>query len=89
MYIKADRPGWANLVPFYNKYCMCDIAFGNGWLFLILLIPYINSFFEAIMYYKFVRAFGRGVVYSIVAIFLQPVFFMILGFGDSEYIGKN
>jgi len=89
MYTKAGRPGWANLVPFYNCYCMCDIAFGNGWLFFILLLPYINYIFEIIMYYKFVRAYGHGVFYSIAAIIFQPVFFMIIGFGESEYIGNH
>ena len=33
IFTKAGKPGWGAIVPFYNLYCLFDIAFGNGWLF--------------------------------------------------------
>ena len=30
MFVKAGKPGWGCLVPFYSQYCLFDIAMGNG-----------------------------------------------------------
>lgn len=36
---KAGYEGWISLVPFYNTYTLSKIVWGNGWLFLLCLIP--------------------------------------------------
>ena len=36
---KAGEPGWAAIIPFYNLYVLFKITWGNGWKFLLLLIP--------------------------------------------------
>ena len=28
---KANKPGWAAIVPFYNLYVMFEITWGSGW----------------------------------------------------------
>lgn len=30
LFVKAGRAGWKCLIPFYNTYCLYDIAWGNG-----------------------------------------------------------
>ncbi|MDO5778060.1 MAG: DUF5684 domain-containing protein [Eubacteriales bacterium] len=38
IFSKADQPGWASIVPFYNSYIEYKIYWGNGWLFLVPLV---------------------------------------------------
>ena len=89
MFTKAGKPGWASLVPFYNNYCLFDIAWGNGWMFLLLLVPCVNYVFLIILSFKIASAFGKGIGFGFGLLFLTPIFYMILGFGDAEYIGPQ
>ena len=89
VYVKAGKPGWACLVPFYSQYCLFDIAFGNGWLFLLSFIPCVTIVMAIILCFKLAKAFGRGVGFGFGLLLLYPVFIMILGFGKSEYIGPQ
>lgn len=89
MFVKAGKPGWACLVPFYNNYCLFDIAFGDGWLFLLTLVPCVNFVFLIMLYFKLAKAFGQGTGFGFGLLFLNPIFMLILGFGKSEYIGPQ
>ncbi|MBQ8596181.1 MAG: hypothetical protein IJ409_00185 [Lachnospiraceae bacterium] len=89
IFVKAGRPGWASLIPFYSQYCLFDIAWGNGWLFLLCFIPCAGFVFPYIAYYKLAKAFGQGTGFGIGMIFLCPIFMLILGFGKAEYIGPQ
>ena len=42
---KMGRQGWEGIVPFYNTYVLCQELYGNGWKFLLLLIPIYNIYF--------------------------------------------
>ncbi|NLL76891.1 MAG: hypothetical protein GX235_06555 [Clostridiales bacterium] len=86
---KAGKPGWAAIVPFYNLYCLCDIALGNGWLFLLTFIPCVQVVFFIIVYFKLAKAFGKDIAFGFGLLFLCPIFLCILGFGKAEYIGPN
>lgn len=39
--------------------------------------------------YKLAKAFGKGIGFFIGLVFLNPIFMMILGFGNAEYQGKQ
>lgn len=89
VYAKAGKPGWACLVPFYNTYCLFEIAFGNGWLFLLTFVPCVNFVFLIMLYFKLAKAFGQGVGFGFGLLFLSPIFFAILAFGKSQYVGPQ
>ena len=89
VFTKAGIPGWASLVPFYSQYCLFQMAFGNGWLFLLCLVPCVNLVILVICYIKLAQSFGKGAGFGVGLIFLNPIFLMILGFGDSTYIGPS
>lgn len=42
---KMGRQGWEGIVPIYNTYVLCQELYGNGWKFLLLLIPIYNIYF--------------------------------------------
>lgn len=86
---KAGKPGWAAIVPFYNLYCLFEMAFGNGWLFLLCFVPCANVVAAFVCYFKLAKAFGKGVGFGLGLVFFNFIFMMILGFGDAEYIGPQ
>lgn len=57
---KAGEPGWAAIVPFYSNYELYKITWGNGWMFLLLLIPLANFVVSIITNIKLATAFGKG-----------------------------
>ena len=89
LYMKAGKPGWASIVPFYNLYCLYEMAFGNGWLFLLTFVPLVNVVISIVMCFKLAKAFGQGIGFGFGLLFLTPIFMLILGFGGAEYIGPN
>ena len=86
---KAGKPGWASIVPFYNIYMMYEITWGNGWRFLMLLIPFYNIVLGIQTQVKLAKAFGKGGGFAVGLIFLPYVFHPILAFDGSVYRGVS
>ncbi len=86
---KADEPGWKSIVPLLNVYTEFKIAWGNGWLFLLCFVPVANIVVSIIMEWKLCKAFGKGVGFFILMIFLPFVAWLILAFDDSQYLGPQ
>ena len=86
---KAGKPGWGALIPYYNYYLLYQISFGNGWLFLLLLVPCVNIVFAIMQSFKLATAFGKDVAYGFGILFLPIIFLPMLAFGDSEYVGPQ
>ena len=42
IFTKAGEAGWKSIIPFLNTYVLFKIAWGNGWLFLLLLVPVVD-----------------------------------------------
>lgn len=89
IFAKANEPGWAAIVPFYNYYVEFKIAWGNGWKFLLLLIPVANIVFAIMLEVKMAKAFGKGGGFAAGLIFLPVIFYPILAFGNAQYIGPQ
>lgn len=87
VYVKAGKPGWAAIVPFYNLYCLFEMTFGNGWLFLLTFVPCVNIVMLILAWIKLAQAFGKGVGFGIGILLFPFVFLPMLGFGDAEYTG--
>ncbi len=87
IFTKAGEHGWASIIPFYNNYVLFKIAMGNGWLFLLCLVPVVNFVILIVCMFKLAKAFGKGVGFGFGLWLLTPIFMMILGFGSAEYVG--
>lgn len=86
---KAGKPGWHVIIPFLNNYDEFDLAWGNGILFLLLLIPLVNVVISIMLMVKLAKAFGKDGGFAAGLIFLPIIFLPILGFGSAEYIGPD
>jgi uncharacterized membrane protein YhaH (DUF805 family) len=87
MFQKAGRPGWAAIIPFYNFYVLLKICGRPGWWLVLFLIPLVNIVIVVITMLDLAKAFGKGVGFALGLIFLSPIFYCILGFGDARYQG--
>lgn len=87
MFEKAGKPGWAAIIPFYNFYCLYDMAFGNGWLFLLMFVPCVGFVMMIVCNVKLAVAFGKSPAFGIGLLLFPFIFTLILGFGDAEYLG--
>ena len=62
----------------------------NAMLLMIVSLIRIIAGIISIMYsVKLARAFGRGTLFAVGLIFLQPIFMLILGLGDDRYYGAD
>ena len=89
IFTKAGEAGWKSLIPFYNTYIFFKIIWGNGWLFLLLLIPFVNIVIAIIAEWKLCKAFGYGVGMFILSLFFPNIAQLIIAFGSSEYLGPQ
>ncbi|MBD5475216.1 MAG: signal peptidase I [Lachnospiraceae bacterium] len=86
---KAGKPGWGAIVPLYNLYCLFEMTFGTGWLFLLIFVPCVGAIMTIIMWIKLAMAFDKGVGFGIGILFLPFIFVPMLGFGDAQYVGPS
>jgi len=87
LFVKANRPGWASIIPIYNTIVFIEIAKRPVWWIILLFIPIVNIVIGIMTTSDFVRAYGKGTGFVIGAILLPIVFLPILAFGDSQYVG--
>lgn len=85
VYKKMGRQGWEGIVPIYNTYVLCQELYGNGWKFLLLLIPFYNIYFAIKMMIDLAKAFNLGAGFGIGLLLLPFVFWLILAFGSTQY----
>jgi len=86
-YEKADKPGWAAIIPIYNLIVLLEIIGKPWWWLLMFLIPGVNFIFVIWMLNLLSKSYGYGVGFTLGLIFLNPIFILILGFGKAEYKG--
>ena len=85
MYTKAGQPGWTSIIPLLNVLALLRIVQRPWWWIFLLMIPFVNVVFFVIIHLALARAFGKGVGMGLLLIFLTPIGYLVLGFGDAEY----
>lgn len=84
---KAGEEGWKSIIPIYNTYILFKITWGNGWYFLLLLIPIVNFIILIVTEWKLCEVFGKGAGFFIGLLLLPIIFELILAFGSAQYQG--
>lgn len=85
IFLKANKPGWAAIIPVYNTYVMLEVVGKPWWWLLLLLIPIVNIVFAILMMRELARVFGQGVAFTVGLIFLPFVFMPLLAWGNYKY----
>lgn len=86
IFLKANQPGWAAIVPFYNFYIMNIIARKPGWWFGMMFIPVVNIIFMIMIINGIVKNFGKSNGFTVGIVFLPFIFYPILAFGNATYL---
>ncbi len=96
VFTKAGEKGWKCLIPIYNMVILFRISGLSPWIifgYLACIIPFLGWIVcLGISIYQcnsLAKAFGKDVGYTIGLLFLPTIFYMILGFGNAQYIGKG
>jgi uncharacterized membrane protein YhaH (DUF805 family) len=55
------------------------------WWFLLMLIPFVNLVILALVCISLAKNFGKGAGFGLGLLFLSPIFYPILAFGDARY----
>jgi hypothetical protein len=86
---KAGKPGWMSIIPLLNMYVLLKIIGRPGWWLLLMFIPFVNFVILILVMVDLARSFGRGIGFALGLILLSPIFFLILAFGGSRYVGPT
>lgn len=96
IFTKAGEKGWKCLIPIYNFVILFKISGLSPWLILVFLaaiIPFIGWLapiaMNAILSYKLAKSFGKDTGWAVGLYFLPSIFYLILAFGKSEYVGPD
>lgn len=89
IFTKANKPGWASIVPVYNIYTLLQIAEVPTWYLLLLIIPVANICATFKMYIELAHKFGKDTGFGIGLVLLNPVFILVLAFGNATYIDNE
>ena len=96
VFTKAGEKGWKCIIPIYNVVILFRISGLSPWIicgYFLAFIPFIGWLISlGITIYQcnsLAKAFGKDVGYTIGLLFLPTIFYMILGFGKSQYVGNG
>ncbi len=83
---KADKPGWAVLVPIYDLAVLFQIVGRPWWYIFLMLIPGAQIVLWGIVAINLARVFDKNWAFGL-GIFLIPFIFVpILGLGKAVYM---
>ena len=86
IFVKAGRPGWKALIPFYGKWVFFEILGYNPWLSLTLLIPGINLIWAILTAFRLAKVFGKSKAFAFFGLFIFiPIGYLILAFSKAKY----
>jgi hypothetical protein len=87
IYVKAEKPGWASIVPIYQILVLLEIIGKPWWWLLLYLIPFVNIIFLIWTINLLSKSFGNGVGFTLGLLFLSVIFYPVLAFGGAKYQG--
>lgn len=87
IYVKANKPGWAAIIPFYNIIVLLEIVDKPIWWFLLLFVPVANLIIWILLSIALAEKFGQSAGFGIGLMLLPIIFYPILAFGNAQYTG--
>lgn len=89
VYKKMGREGWEGIIPVYNSYVMFEVLYGNGWKFLLILIPFYNIYVICKLFIDLAHAFNKSTGFGWGLILVQCVFMPILALSNDIQFGDG
>lgn len=104
MFKKANIEGWKAFIPIYNTVLECELSgVSTNWVIVSVGLSFCMFFlgplaiiavagqlyFSIILALSLAKSYGKSESFGIGLLFLGPIFYPILGFDKSEYIGPK
>ena len=86
IFVKANQPGWAAIIPIYNIYVLTQIVGRPAWWIILFIIPCVNIVAAIMLALDLAKSFGKEIGFAIGMILLPFIFYPILGFGSAQYL---
>ena len=87
IYVKANEPGWAAIVPIYNIVVLLKIVGKPIWWIVLFIIPLVSLVAAVLIYVSFAKSFGKSTGFAIGMLLLPFIFIPMLAFSDATYQG--
>lgn len=87
IFVKANEPGWAAIVPIYNIVILLKICGKPIWWIVLFIIPLVSIVAAILIYVSFAKSFGKSTGFAIGMLLLPFIFFPMLAFSDATYQG--
>lgn len=79
LFVKADKPGYYSLIPFFNLFVMLQIIKKPLWWMVLLIIPFLNVFVYMLMLVELVKCFGKyGLGQQFLAVIVPFVYLPVI-----------
>ncbi len=89
LFEKADKPGWAAVVPIYNVIVLLDLVERPRWWAIFFFIPLANIIISVIVHVELAERFGKHPLFGLGMALFPVIFVPILGFGKATYRPKG
>jgi hypothetical protein len=89
IFTKAGKPGWAALIPIYNFVVLLELVGRPLWFIVLFFIPFLNIIALILVMMDLAASFGKDMIYAVLLILFTPIMFLVLGFGDAQYVGPG
>lgn len=96
IFSKAGEAGWKSLIPIYNAIILFKVSGLSPWLilaYLAAIIPFVGWIVPIVITILqangLSKSFGKSTGFTVGLVLLPSIFYLILGFGNSEYIGSS
>ena len=91
---KANKHGWASIIPIYRQTTYLKVSKMSPWWILIVFIPFIGSLIYGIIKiisrFKLSKAFKKGAGFGFGLLFLPLIFESILAFNSNiKYVDNK
>lgn len=101
---KCGKRGWEAIIPYHSQFVFCETVGVNPiWVLITMfsvvlyIIPVLGSllayavliYFTVLLNVSLAKSFGKSTGFAVGLTLLPFVFYPILGFGKSEFIGAN
>lgn len=87
IFIKANKPWWAALIPIYNLVVLLEIVGKPIWWLLFMFVPIANFVVSILIAHSLSRSFGKDAAYTAGLVLAGIVFYPMLAFGSARYQG--
>jgi len=88
MYRKANKPGWAAIVPVYNYVVLLEIVGRPIWWILLSFVPIVNIYIAFVVALDLAKSFGKSTGFGVGNFFVPIITYPILAFSKgAHYVG--